>query len=86
MASLRSSKPQNVNRSTWCILSNIDGLVNNVAIYIFYKLLLEQQIKTYFSHQTLLFTIKQHLRIGKITSLRKLFPACAALAAVRSPV
>ncbi len=39
-------QPQNVNRSTRSDLSNIDDLVNSVAIYIFYKLLLEQQIKT----------------------------------------
>ncbi len=41
-----SSKPQNVKRSTWSGLSNIDDQVNSVAIYMFYKLLLEQQIKT----------------------------------------
>ncbi len=45
MTSLRSSKPQKANKSTWSDLSNIDGLVNSVAIYIFYKLLLEYQQK-----------------------------------------
>ncbi len=76
MTSLGSSKSQNVNRSTWFHLSNIDGLVNSVYIYLFYKLLLEKQIKTYLSHQTLLFTIKQHLSICKITGILYLPIGC----------
>ncbi len=50
MVSLRSAKHQNVNRSTWPDLSNINGYVNSVVIDIFYKLQLEQQIKTHIFH------------------------------------
>ncbi len=42
MTSLRSVKTQNVNRSTWSDLSNIDAYVNSVVIdKTNYKLQLE---------------------------------------------
>ncbi len=47
----------------WSDLLNIDGLVNS----IFYVGTTNKN--EYLPHQTLLFTIKQHLRIGNITYL-----------------
>ncbi len=71
MTSLRSAKPQNVNRITWPDLSNIDGYVNSVVMNIFFlQITVGTTIKNkYLLHQTLFFTIKQHLRNGRFTSL-----------------